>query len=369
MPLRKLTIATRLRLGLGLILLLTLILGAAAWIQTDRLWDQTRQMYEHSLTVRRAVGALLVDFERMSREAHDLFLAEGEQEIADSLQGIEIAEADAWAQLAILDARYLGPREDIAGLRGEFLKWVSSQDETVRLFRAGAIDDARARVRPGGVHQVQAEALRTASTRVDAFAHQKAEQFYETARAQTDEIKLQLAVIIAVIALVSLVVARLLLDGIRGPLKQLTAATEQFRQGALDARSPYVATDEIGTLSAAFNAMAESIQTETQLNEQAAKLTGVLLRGGVGVGGGCTRSAGRCSRRSWSTPVPSWARSTSRTGRGPPSNCSSPSAWATAGGPPSRPPRQRASWGWPWSRAGSSTSPASRPTRASPSPR
>ncbi|HEY5473818.1 MAG TPA: ATP-binding protein, partial [Candidatus Limnocylindrales bacterium] len=87
-----------------------------------------------------------------------------------------------------------------------------------------------------------------------------------------------MGVIVAVILLFSLTVAWLLLRAIKAPLAELTAASDQFRQGKMGARSRYLSANEFGILSASFNAMADATQTEMQIGENAAQLAGVMLR-------------------------------------------------------------------------------------------
>ena len=76
----------------------------------------------------------------------------------------------------------------------------------------------------------------------------------------------RLGVVLAVIVLLTSAIGLLLLNGIQSPLKQLTAATEKFRQGDLSSRAHYEAGNEFGTLSRAFNSLAETVQVELENN-------------------------------------------------------------------------------------------------------
>ncbi|MEI7902885.1 MAG: histidine kinase dimerization/phospho-acceptor domain-containing protein, partial [bacterium] len=278
MKLKDLKIATQLRLGLGVILALVVGLGVLAWIQTDLLWLQTKTMYDHPLQVRRALGAFEVDILAMHRGMKDLVLAVNDQETATALQEIETRKADASRQLEILYDRYLGPRSEINTLHDDFVKWNAIREETIRLFRAGKIAESVARTKSSGVGGAQAEALMGHLGKIDDFARTKGDQFYQMATEQNDAIKRQLAVIVTVILLLSLIDAWRLLKGIKAPLAELMATTEQFRQGKLDVRSGYASANEFGTLAASFNTMADAIETEMRINENAAQLAGVMLR-------------------------------------------------------------------------------------------
>ena len=64
-------------------------------------------------------------------------------------------------------------------------------------------------------------------------------------------------VVLGAIVLVSWLVA----FGIVSPLRKVTVAADRFGQGDLSARVPYRGRNEIGTLAASFNQMADRIQT------------------------------------------------------------------------------------------------------------
>jgi signal transduction histidine kinase/CheY-like chemotaxis protein len=276
--LRDIKIAAQLRLGLGVILALVLLLGALAWVQSEHQWQQTKGLYEHPMQVRRALGDFEANILVMHRGMKDVVLVQSEQELSRVLQKIEIRKANALRQLDVFDARYLGPRTDIAMLRDDFAKWNSIREETIRILRAGNKAEALARIHSSGIGGAQADVLMTHLRRIDNFARQKADQFYQNALAEKNNLRNQLLGFLAVILLLFVLVAWFLLKGIKSPLAELTMVTEQFRQGKLDGRSRYASGNEFGKLAAAFNAMAEVIQMELKINENAARLAGVMLR-------------------------------------------------------------------------------------------
>ncbi len=278
MKLKNVSIGTQLRLGLGLILAFVVALGALAWVQSGQLWLQTQTIYDHPLQVGSAIGEFEADVLSMHRDTKDLLLAANDQEIAAVLQGIEANKARALRQLDIVSDRYLGPREDLTTLYDEFVKWNVIREETVRLLRAGKTAEVLARVKPGGSGHAQADVLIGQIRKVEAFARSKADQLYRNAMDQSIALNRQLVVIVAAVLLLSLVIAWLLLQGIKTPLAELTAAAEQFRQGQLDVRSGYVSGNEFGTLSTAFNALADTIQLEMRIEQNAAQLAEVMLR-------------------------------------------------------------------------------------------
>jgi signal transduction histidine kinase/DNA-binding response OmpR family regulator len=278
MKLNDLKIGTQLRLGLGVILLLVGLLAVQAWFQTHQIFLQTQGLYEHPLTVRRALGDIRAQILTMHRDMKDLCLLKSESERDSIVQDFDAREADVHRQFAIFYERYLGPRSDIEQAEQAFVQWKALRDETRRLLREGKTDEAVSRTLPAGAGGIQVEKLLGEIKDISDFSLARGDQFYQAAEQQRRSLGHQLGAAVAVILLLTLAVAWLLLKGVKGPLAELTAAAEQFRQGKLEARSRHASANEFGTLSFAFNAMAESIQAEMRSNENSARLAGVMLR-------------------------------------------------------------------------------------------
>ena len=278
MSLDNIKISTQLRLGLGLVLLLVMGLGLMAWLQADRLWQQTDGLYGHPLTVRRALGEFEVEVLHIHRGMKDLVMADSEPEIAKILDDIDTQKANAWSQLSTVRSAYLGPPGDIENLHQAFEKWDEIRDETIRILRAGNREEATNRTKIGQVGEAQVDLLMKRIEIVSRYARNKTDDLYATALAQKEAINLQLTIVVTLIVGVTLAVAGLLLNGIRGPITVLAAATEQFRHGNYNVRIERIATTELGKLAASFNTMAAAIQMEMQINETEARLAGVMLQ-------------------------------------------------------------------------------------------
>jgi len=61
MKIIDLKIQTQLQLGFAIVFLLVLVLGWVSWIQTAQIATQTKDLYDHPLQVRRAIGKLTAD--------------------------------------------------------------------------------------------------------------------------------------------------------------------------------------------------------------------------------------------------------------------------------------------------------------------
>ncbi len=278
MKLNDLKIGTQLRLGLGVILLFVALLAAVAWVQMEKIWLQTEGLYEHPLRVRRALGDLQTQVISIHAGLKDLCLVESDRERETIAQDLEAREVNVHQDFAVIYASYLGPRSDIEEADRTFAQWKPMRDETRRLLREGKMAEAISRERPGGVSDLHVEKVLHEIKDISDFAKNRGDQFYRDAEAQRRSLSHQLVVVGAIVLGLTLGIALLLLKGIRTPLAELTTAAEQLRQGKLDFRSGYASANEFGTLSAAFNTMADAMQTEMRIKENAAQLAGVMLQ-------------------------------------------------------------------------------------------
>jgi PAS domain S-box-containing protein len=261
MKLRDMKIGVQLRLGMATILFFVVLLYALAWVQTDRLWLLTVGFYEHPFTVREAIGIMQAQNLALHRDMKELCQVESGRERETIIQGMDVRDADVRRQFVIVYARYLGPRSDVEEAEQAFVQWKAIRGETIRLLREGKTTEAINRARMTGVGGMQAEKTGGEIRHLGDFAANWAAQFYRDAGEQHRQINIQLGIMVAAIFALTVVVAMLLLKGIKTPLAELTAATEQFRQGKLDVRIGHVSANEFGTLAAGFNTMADAIET------------------------------------------------------------------------------------------------------------
>jgi len=278
MKIKDLKIGTQLRIGMGAVLVFVAILGAVAWYQADSLWQETKGLYEHPLTVRKAIDKLTIDILSMHRDMKDLVMAENEQERQSIIQSIDTREADAARQFDVLYDRYLGDRSNIDEVRSALVQWKSIRDETTRLLRAGKTAEAVKRTKSDSVDGGHVEKLLDEIKDISDFAENRAQKFYANAQKEKDALMGRLGLVLGAILLLTLGVGYLLLKNIKKPLKELAAAADLFRQGKLDTRSGYDSTNEFGTLASSFNALAETVQMEWQSRESAARIAEVMLK-------------------------------------------------------------------------------------------
>lgn len=263
-------------LGLAAMLGFVMVLGVVAYWQSSQIFQQTETIYSHPFEVRSAIGRLSTDLTGIRVNMKDLVLSADEKEIAFNLNQIETRKASAFEQIDILYASYLGPLADVDSVKQAFIIWNSTREETIRLLRAGKTLEAANRTKNDGIGGIHAEKTLAALQKIDGFAKSKAESLYASSIEMKDLLNRQLILLIVAILILSIIINYVLLRNIRKPLNELTNATQQFQNGDLNARSSYQSGNEFGILSDSFNALAESVQVKTDLDEKVANLASLM---------------------------------------------------------------------------------------------
>ncbi len=272
MKLKNLGVKTQLRLVFALIFVCVAVLGAIAWWDTNLLQLQTKRMYEYPLQTRRSIGNLEAAILGMRLELRNWLLADTVEGKQLARQNAMVAQADAEHQLDVLSRCYLGPKLDIENAKTAFVRWAAMRDEAWRQADAG--DNAGALDRldyPGDVHRLREELLGFIST-IDRYSLVKGDEIFAESDRLNRTLNLQLALIMGGLLLLSAAASSALARGIRVPLGELTRVAGEFGRGRLDTRSEYSSGNEFGLLSYTVNSMAERLEGEVRLKEDAAVL-------------------------------------------------------------------------------------------------
>lgn len=277
MKISKMKINTKLKLGFAIILIFVIVLGAVAWSQSNAIAEQTRLLYDHPLTVRRAIGLLRSDILSIHLGMKDLMLSQSETEIAETIARMDTLETNAFNQIDILYSQYLGPISDVEQVNQEFILWNTIRSETIRLLREGKTNQAIDRTQSGGVGGDQAKVVLNSLDRIDTFASNKSDELFTNSQLLKNSLNQQLLLLVGGIFLLSLFITFYVLDSIRRPMKELSRSIQEFKTGNLSSRSAYNRNDEFGELSDSYNQLAEIIQMDTGLKEKTANLTSLML--------------------------------------------------------------------------------------------
>lgn len=266
------------KMGFGIIVILIVVLGVISLQQTHKIAQHTFDMHKHPFTVRVALGRLNADVLSMQVEFRNFLLADHDIDREAAFVRSKILEDDAEQQFQVLKERYLGPQTDVVMAREAFIRWVLVRNRNKELAESGKIFEAIHQMEDtGNVGREREELLKWIKT-IDTFASNKANEFIVGSQVLHKTLDRQLSLIVALVLGLTILIVYYLIRSIRLPIEEISSATRLFMEGNTSARSSYQSQNEFGQLSASFNNLADTIETELILNEQAASLAGVMLR-------------------------------------------------------------------------------------------
>jgi methyl-accepting chemotaxis protein len=278
MGFRNYSIGSRLILGFGVVLLLVVLLGGIAFQQTNKLWKNTADMYEHPLQVSRATRDIKANIITIQWLMKDVVLDEKltRNDVVAITHQIDDYEARVYKSFDIVYDRYLGDKKDIDQAFNSFRNWNPKRDILIDLKQKGDAKGMYDRFKTVNVPYM-VTMLKNVQTLID-YANNKADTLYLSAQNDKDMLFTRLWIVMIAIFILTFVVGLLLIRGIRSPLIALTKVAEKFRKKHYEVRSDYVSTNEIGTLAATFNHLGARVEQEIMVKENAAWISGILLK-------------------------------------------------------------------------------------------
>ncbi len=277
MQMKHMQIGLQLLLGFCLVIAFVIILAMVSFSQGNQLHHQTELLYNHPLTVRRAIGRLETDIASVRLTLLEMALAESAGQRETAYQSMQLALIDAQSQFEVLKANYLGPAQDVAATYEAFIRWMSSRDELVQKARTADIAGVAALLSPESPTSILKAELLASIKAIDDFAINKAEYLNTESNNLREELGIQLFLLLVAILILSTTIIYILARNIRTPLQILTDAARDFHAGDLTVRSTYALDNEFGILSDSFNKLAGKIQVDMDLKAQAEDLTRVML--------------------------------------------------------------------------------------------
>ena len=278
MKLKDIKIETQLIVGFCTMILFVFVLGIVSNIQSNKLHQQTKALYDHPLQVRRAISCIKIDISTMRIGTRDLMIATNENERQAALQEIELSAADIPAQFNILNDRYLGQHADIDEAYKAYMSWKTAREVNTKLAMAGDIEAVKKNVTTEGSVGIYREKMMAKIQIIDNFALKKGETIYANSIRLKNTLQFDLILLVVCILILSTIIIYLISKNINVPVKELINTVKKFQQGDLSARSSINSKNEFGVLSDSFNRMVESIETNIELNKKASELSIIMLQ-------------------------------------------------------------------------------------------
>jgi len=280
MPMRDTSINTRLVAGFGLVLLMTVVIGAFAIVRLHQLSGLTEQLYDHPFTVSTEALQAQVAFAKMGRSMSDLVHADRPEQQEDVARKIAGLDADILRRLAVVRERYLGPAADVVRIDRALAEWRGYRDLIMDLSRARRFDQIETSL--NGPGRDYAEAVEHEIDVVVFFALRRARAFEDQSRHERNDVIVHLSVLLTVMILLGTILSISITRGIVRPLDSLRRSMLRLAEGKLD--TPIlsgVGASEVRAMASAVEVFKESsrrLNAEGWVKSRVADLTDLMQR-------------------------------------------------------------------------------------------
>jgi CheY-like chemotaxis protein/HAMP domain-containing protein len=280
MPMRDTSINTRLVTGFGLVLLMTVAIGAFAIVRIHQLSELTEKLFDHPFTVSTEVLQARVSFAKMESLLGDLVQAARPEQQEDVARKIAGLDADILRRLALVRERYLGPAADVVRIDRALAEWRGYRDLILDLSRARRFDQIETSL--NGPGRDYAATVEREIEVVIFFALRRASAFEEQSRRERNDVVTHLSVLLTVLVLLGTALSISITRGIVRPLDSLRRSMLRLAEGKLD--TPIlsgVGASEVQAMAAAVEVFKESsrrLSAEGWLKSRVAELTDLMQR-------------------------------------------------------------------------------------------
>ncbi|MCV6638662.1 methyl-accepting chemotaxis protein [Candidatus Albibeggiatoa sp. nov. NOAA] len=259
MQIRNLRIRTRLMLSFGIIMLFILTLSTYAIFQMQVLSDTTNKLYRHPFTVSKAVRDVHINIVRMHRTMKDVALAKNTEAMQQATELVSKYEKQVYADLDIIEERFLGDKSQVNALRDTFTAWRDIRNEVIELTEQGEHEQATDITQQKGHHHVQL--LEQQMQELTDFANNVASSARNKAEQQAKETSNILITITFAILVLSIWITIAVSRSIVNPIMLAVDKAKQVAKGNLTGEVTTHSRDELGELLNAFGEMQKQLYT------------------------------------------------------------------------------------------------------------
>ena len=244
------------------IIILVIIMGIISAFATQRLWQYNETLRNHPFTTQAALASIQTDILNIRLTMEEVVIKNNPMTSQADKIRMDSYELDTHKQIKILENSYLGPKSDLQDVKDAIKEYYSVRMETLEILDAGNVVEASKQVRYDGIGGVHARAVMIKVNVMNEFATIKADQLYEGALQNRNQTMLILAICIIVISILISVTLVNLRKNILPPLKELTHAADNYKQGNPPEKINYESSNELGNLANSFQMMTERIERE-----------------------------------------------------------------------------------------------------------
>ncbi|MFH0735571.1 MAG: ATP-binding protein [bacterium] len=270
-------IGTKLILAMGAMLFFVFLIGALAYIQVDKLWRSTVDLYNHPLHISRSTRDINIEIFFMENQVNKILNTNlSEDEFFTIEKSIQFSRQKINNSFSVVYNRYLGDKATIDSAFTAYKLWNFEIDKMLT-FKENNIKFKYGNEQLLHNTVVQNKLLKNIQTMV-LFAKAKSDLFFANAKNQKEIVSIWGFIIIFISLLASFGISIYLIKSIKKPLQHFIAVANEYKKGNHNIRFVYKSNNEFGKVALAFNEMAETIQKEFIVKEDTVHISNLLFQ-------------------------------------------------------------------------------------------
>ncbi len=259
---------TRLSLGFGFSILITIIVGYFAMFEMHTLGNLTESMYMHPLAVSNSVRDIRADIIAIQLTMKKIELAETSEQIDENEELVNQYEQQIYNNFDIVLDRYLGDLNEVRYVEEIFTEWRINRDEVISLRKQGNKNAATDIVKSKGIRHVNLM-LNKINELINATSD-KSDVFLLDAEKRIKRANTILTTLIFSMVLLGIISSIIITRSIVVPLNIIVEKIKNLSRGKLKENINIHSKDEVGKLADSFRELQKDLVERTQLLEQIA---------------------------------------------------------------------------------------------------
>ena len=268
-------IGSRLGLGFGFVLLVTVGFGLFATFGIKQMWQITDSLYQHTLQVSKAVRQIQIDITAMHRSMKDVPLAKNITQVYEARHTVEELEKNVYASFDIVFEKFLGNMDDAHNAYEAFNEWKPIREEVIQLQLMGKTTEAAAITKGKSANHV--ELLNRKIKKMVDFANSKGYSLYVEAETVKNNTIRNSQILLAIIVVLGIIIALTITHSIIKPLSVMKDVSEQITMGNLSARNQIDTGEEIGVLARSVNNLADAVESRSKIQKNVVEISETMI--------------------------------------------------------------------------------------------
>ncbi len=259
MNLRNLKVGSRLALGFGMVILLTIVLGTIAIYKMNVLADYTMKMHKHPLAVSNSVRDIKARVAEINSSLKNIILVSNPDKVSFYEKNISALEREVHTSFDVLEDRFLGDKSDIQSALSQFKDWRYIRDEIIQFSKDDSLARAESLLEIKGESHVSS--LNKTIEGIIRFANKKGNNFYTKAIEEREQTIFIMFLLFFTIIGMGILIATFISRSINKPLSEIVEVSRAIAKGDLNQNISDDFQDEVGILAHSFNAMITYIRS------------------------------------------------------------------------------------------------------------